>query len=125
MVTIDDFWLTFLLATALPMLTALVTNRWATSTQKALVLLALSVISGALTSIQAAGGTFDPAVALVGIVVSFIQAVGLHYGLLRPLNITGQQGALAKVAPGGLGNSDPNKVVVPGEVVSPPAPPNP
>lgn len=104
-VTIDEFWLTFLVGTVLPMVVALVTNRWASSTLKALVLIVLSVVTGWLTSLQATGGTFELEAAVTSMFVAFITAVGMHFGLLqsRVLGLTGRDGAIAKGIPGGIG----------------------
>lgn len=102
-VTINDFWLTFLVATALPMLVAVIRSRYASSKTGALILVFLSVISGWLTSLGASGGEFDLKTAVVGIFVSFITAVGTHYGLLKPAGVTGSDGAIQKALPMGVG----------------------
>lgn len=110
-VTIDEYWLTFLVSTVLPMVVAFVTNRWASSTLKAMVLIVLSVLTGWLTSLQATGGTFEVKAAVVGMFVSFITAVGMHFGLLqsRVLGLTGRDGAIAKTMPAGIGGGAPNR----------------
>lgn len=103
-VTIDEFWLTFLVATVLPALTALITKRFAPGSTKALVLTALSVIAGWLTSLQATGGDFDLKAAVVAVVTTFVTAVATHYGLLQPLAVTGSSGAIQRSVPGGIGS---------------------
>jgi hypothetical protein len=111
-VTIDDYWLTFAVSTVLPILVALVTNRLASGTVKSLVLLFLSVITGWLTSLYATGGEFDLKSAFIGVVVSFITAVGTHFGLLSTngVGLTGKNGSVAQAAPAGIGApvQDPN-----------------
>lgn len=102
-VTIDEFWLTFLVATVLPALTALVTKRFAPGSTKALVLTALSVIAGWLTSLQATDGDFDLKAAVVGVFTTFVTAVATHYGLLEPLAVTGSEGVIQRSVPGGIG----------------------
>lgn len=98
-VTIDEMWLTFLVATVLPMLAALVIKRWPSSAAGAVVLVLLSVISGWLTSLQATGGTFEPKAAAVSVVMTFVTAVGSHFGLLKPLGVTGTQGLIVGAKP--------------------------
>ena len=106
-VTIDEYWLTFAVSVGLPILVALVTKRLASGAVKSLVLLFLSVITGWLTSLYATGGTFELRAAVVGVAMSFITAVGAHFGLLgtNALNITGKNGAIQTHVPGGIGSS--------------------
>lgn len=102
-VTIDEYWLTFAVSVALPIVVALVTKRLASGAVKSVTLLLLSVITGWLTSLYATGGVFELKAAAVGVAVSFITAVGAHFGLLGPSGITGKNGAIAVSAPGGIG----------------------
>ena len=106
-VTIDEYWLTFLIAVVLPAVVALVTKRWASGTLKAVVLIVLSLVNGWLTSLQATGGTFEVKAAVVGFFVSFVTAVAAHYGLLNTnaLALTGRDGAIARAVPGGIGSA--------------------
>lgn len=102
-VTIDEYWLTFLVSTILPMAVALVTQRLASGTVKSLTLVVLSLLTGWLTSLYATDGTFELKAAVVGFFVSFVTAVGSHFGLLAPAGITGKNGAIAVSAPAGIG----------------------
>jgi hypothetical protein len=103
-ITIDDFWLTFVIATVLPAVTALVVKRFASSSAGAMVLLFLSVVTGALTSIQASGGSFELKTAAVGVFVAYVTAVASHFGLLKPAGVTGSDGAIQRAIPGGVGS---------------------
>lgn len=107
MVTLDPYWLTLIISVFLPMIVALVTKQVASGAVKSLVLLALSALTGTLTSIGASGdSTFDLKSAAVTTVVSFITAVGFHYGLLNNINVTGTDGAIqTKTADFGIGGS--------------------
>lgn len=105
-VTIDDYWLTFLIGTVLPVLTALVTKRFAPGWWKGAVLVLLSVIAGWLTSLQATDGSFEVKAAITSIFMSFTTAVTLHYGLLKQLNVTGDEGIVAKTLSVGVGPVD-------------------
>jgi sterol desaturase/sphingolipid hydroxylase (fatty acid hydroxylase superfamily) len=93
--TINDYWLTLLVSTILPIIVALVTKQQAKPAVKAFVLLLHSAISGWLTSLYATGGTFDPKSALLAIILGFVTATATHFGLLRPTKITGTDGAVA------------------------------
>lgn len=104
MFTLDEYWLTFLIATALPAVVALVTRRLASSSTKAIVLALLAAVTGWLTSLQATGGEFEVKAAVVSIIVTFVTAVASHYGLLKPTGVTGSNGAVAKKVPGGIGH---------------------
>lgn len=106
-VTIDDFWLTFVIATILPAVVAFVTKRYAASQWGAVVLLFLSVVSGWLTSLYATPDhSFDLKTAVIAIVTTFITAVATHYGLLKPLMITGSAGVIQRAVPAGIGSTD-------------------
>ena len=111
LITIDDFWLTFLVATILPAIVAFVTKRFAASQWGAVVLLFLSVISGWLTSLYAVPDhSFDPKTAAIAIVTTFVTAVATHFGLLKPVKITGSEGVIQKAIPAGVG-SEPSSVI--------------
>lgn len=104
-VTIDDYWLTFAVSVALPVLVALVTQRLASGAVKSLVLLFLSLVTGFATSLFATDGTFELKSAGVAFAVSFVTAVAAHFGLLgsNGLNLTGKNGAVATALPSGVG----------------------
>lgn len=106
LVTIDDFWLTFVVGTALPAVTALVTNRLAHPGVKALVLVFLSIVTGWATALLAQPDhSFDLKSTVIGIFVAYITAVASHFGLLAPAGVTGKNGAIALGAPAGIGSS--------------------
>ena len=112
-ITLDDYWLTFLVSVALPMLTAVVKQRFSASWVGSLVLLALAVLSGWLTSLVATGGTFELRTAAVSVAISFITAVGVHYGLLKPMGVTGNGGVILRAMPGGVGTPEPRAITGP------------
>lgn len=103
-VTLDAYWLTMIISVFLPMLVALITKQAASGTVKALTLLFLSAVTGTVTSWQATNGVFDLKDAIVATIMSFVIAVGLHYGLLSPSGVTGARGKIqTKTATFGLG----------------------
>ena len=108
LVTIDEYWLTFAVSVLLPMIVAAVTRRFSAGAVKSLVLLLLAIVAGWLTSLQATGGEFELKAAVTAMFVSFITAVGFHYGLLKPTGVTGDNGAIMQAAPGGIGAATPN-----------------
>jgi hypothetical protein len=90
-----------LIGVVLPMLVGVVTHRLAASWLKSLALLALSVLSAVLTTVVVSdfhwltfGTTF---------MVQFASAVVAHYGLLKPVGITGADGVIQKLIPEGVG----------------------
>lgn len=103
MFVFDGFWLVFIVGTALPALVALVTRQVASSSVKAITLALLSAIGGALIAIQENSGAFELNSTLQTIFVTFFTGVVMHYGLLKPIGITGSHGVVAEKAPGGLG----------------------
>ena len=105
-VTLDPYWLTMIISVFLPMIVALVTKQVASGTVKSLVLLFLAAVTGTVTSWQGNGGTFDVKSAIVSTIMSFVIAVGVHFGLLKSMNVTGSQGAIQrKTAKFGLGKA--------------------
>ncbi|RTL65898.1 MAG: hypothetical protein EKK42_20345 [Pseudonocardiaceae bacterium] len=102
---IDINWLLVLTAFVVPMLTALVTKQVSHSGVKAAVLAALSAVGGVLTEIQSVSGDLSAMswnASLANAVGVFLAGVGLHYGLLRPVGITGSTGAIQEKVPGGI-----------------------
>ncbi len=95
--------LNLLLAAVLPMLTAVITARFANSSIKSLTLVLLTVISTALQTIFDDGGSFEVRPFLITTVMQFVLSVGLHFGLLKPISITGENGAIASSVPAGVG----------------------
>lgn len=102
-VTIPDLWLAFIVGTVLPAVVALVTKRFAGGAVKAVVLVVLSVLGGWLVQLQATGGTFAVKDTLVSVFMTLVTAVAAHFGLLKPLNVTGAQGVIARAVPAGIG----------------------
>lgn len=85
----------------LPLLVALVTHRVAAEWLKSLILLALSVLGGLLTTVGV--DSFHWKDFLLAFAVQFGSAVASHFGALKPLGITGSTGAIQTAIPAGLG----------------------
>jgi len=102
-VTLAPTLLQILVATVLPMLVALVTSRIAAPSVKALTLIVLSAIGGWLTELQASGGTFVLRNAIVTTVTTLVVAIASHFGIWKPLRITGSGGVIQGVVPIGIG----------------------
>jgi hypothetical protein len=102
----DITWLTLLATVILPMIVALVTNRVAHPGLKAGILALLALLTSFINEMLANDGqaTFDVSSWLATSLAVFLGAVGLHYGLLKPTNVTGSTGAIATSAPGGVGS---------------------
>lgn len=101
----DITWLTLIATVILPMIVALVTNRVAHPGLKAGILALLTLVTTFVNELLAndGQGSFDVSSWLATSLAVFLGAVGLHYGLLKPTNVTGSTGAIAKSAPSGLG----------------------
>jgi general stress protein CsbA len=102
-ITLSTVYLALAAGVVLPNLTALLTARMATSRYKALVLAVLSVVAGAVQQVLANHGTFVPKTLALWAGVTFMTSVVTHYGLLKPLGLTGSAGTVARTLPGGIG----------------------
>lgn len=102
-VTVPLDLLNVLLAVALPVVTALVTARFANSTVKTVVLIALTVITTALQQVFDDNGEFKAEDFAYTTSLQFLMSVGFHFGLLKPIKITGESGAVARAVPAGVG----------------------
>jgi hypothetical membrane protein len=91
------------LAVVLPMLTALITARYANSAVKTCVLVALSVIAVALQGVFQDDGILHVREFIIQTSLQFFMAVGAHFGLLKPLSVTGESGVVASAVPAGVG----------------------
>lgn len=99
-------WLGFAVSVILPALVAFVTKQTAHSGVKAIVLLVLAAVTGFVdTWIDAAnqGVIFNFGAAAVATLMSFAVAVLAHYGLLKPVSVTGSTGAIQTNVSGGIG----------------------
>lgn len=99
-------WLNVAINVVLPAVVALVTARLAHPGLKAVLLLFLSAVSGFLVSALAAvdsGVGFDWSQAGFTVLSGFAVAVLAHFGLLKPMSITGAQGSIQTSMPGGVG----------------------
>jgi small-conductance mechanosensitive channel len=83
---IDLNWIMLVSGTVLPFLVALVTARLARAGLKAIVLAALAAVAGFANDIT-----------------TFLIAVGMHFGLWRPTNLTGVNGTVQHKVPQGVG----------------------
>ncbi len=105
---IDLNWLTLLSGTLLPMLVGLVTAQVANSGVKAVILAALSAVAGLTVELISVGGdvaVYDWNSGLANAVTTFLVAVGLHYGLLKPLQVTGRDGVIQRNVTAGIGDT--------------------
>lgn len=105
-VTIPLDVLNLLLAAVLPLLTALVTARFASSALKSITLAALTVIATSLQSVFDSGGGFEIRDYLMTTTLQFLMSVGFHFGLLKPVALTGDHGVVAQKVPAGIGGPD-------------------
>jgi hypothetical protein len=112
-VNITAMLLTAAISALVPWLTAVVVHWQAPEGVKAAVSLLLTTVTGVLTGLQTDSHDWQHLVLYA--FEGFVVATGTHFGLWKPANITGSQGAIANTFPGwfGLGSDR----VVDGEVV--------
>lgn len=96
MIEVDVAALTFVVATLIPVLTALVTKAHASPGVKAVVTALLSAVAGAASVAIAGEGAIDVGHVAISIGVAWITAVSTHFGLLKPVGVTGAEGAVAQ-----------------------------
>lgn len=83
--------LTFVVGSLLPVLTGLVTKTVTSARRKAVILLALSAVSGLLTELLAAmtsDVTYDLASGLFNAATIFVIGVAVQFGLWKPTGVT-------------------------------------
>lgn len=93
----------------IPAAVAFVTKRLGSNTLKSGVLVALSALSAVLVQATTTND-YNVNTLLTGFFVTFISAVSSHYGFLKPVGITGTDGAIQTVFPGGVGKVVPEYV---------------
>ena len=81
------YWLGLAISVVLPVLVGLVTTRVTHAGTKAVLLLALTAVTGFLTELQAGGPGFDAGTAAVLWLVSFGTGVLAHFGLWKPTGV--------------------------------------
>lgn len=104
-VTLDLTWLNLVIAMLLPMLVDLVVKKVAPPRLKSTALLFLAAVGASLTEIYNAGGVFDLATAAINTVIMFVVAVAAHFGYWKPQAVTGKDGFIQRVLPGGVGGA--------------------
>lgn len=100
---LDVTYVSFLVSVILPMLTALITKRYAKGWVKTVCLIVLSIIAGFAEQIISNGGVFVFDRAGIYMILTFLVAALVHFGILKPINLTGENGIIARSVPGGLG----------------------
>jgi hypothetical protein len=83
------YWLGLLVSVGLPVLVGLVTTRVTSAARKAVLLLALSTVNGFLVEVLHPVAGFDPGTAAVLSGVTFGIGVLVHFGLYKPVGLSG------------------------------------
>lgn len=96
MIEVDVAALTFVVGTLIPVLVALVTKAHASPGVKAVITALLSAVAGAASLAIAGEGKIDVAHVAVSIGVAWFTAITTHFGLLKPVGVTGAEGAVAQ-----------------------------
>jgi len=96
MIQVDVAALTFVVSTLVPVLTALVTKAHAHSGVKAVVTALLSGVAAGAAIALAHQGQVDLAEVGLTVAIAWFTAITTHYGLLKPVGVTGSEGAVAQ-----------------------------
>lgn len=83
-IVISASWLTLLAGALIPFLTGLVTKKIASSAVKSVCTAVLSTVAGIVSAAQQNDGHVEMESALVNILIAFVTAISLYYGLYRP-----------------------------------------
>lgn len=102
-VNVDTLWLTFVIGTILPAAVAFVTKQYASSAWKAWVLVALTVLTAIAQTVLTNGGSFELYETLTTFFMTYVTAITVHLGLLKPAGVTGAEGSISQSVPGGVG----------------------
>jgi hypothetical protein len=93
------YWLGLLVSVILPVLVGLVTTRVTSARAKAVLLLALSTLNGFVVEYAAPGPGYSVGTAAVLALVTFATGVLTHFGLWKPVGVSGKaQDSLIKAA---------------------------
>jgi hypothetical protein len=84
------YWLGLLVSVILPVLVGLATTRVTHAGVKAVLLLALSGVNGVLVEYVAGGPGYDVGTAVVLALVAFATGVLSHFGLWKPVGVSGR-----------------------------------
>lgn len=105
--------LNMVLSMVLPLVHSWVTNISAPERIKVLITALMAAVTGFITPFIAGTQSwtnFDWQLAVISIGSMFFGSVLSHYGLWKPLSVTGSDGAIQAIAPGGLGAPAPADV---------------
>jgi len=104
----------------LPLVIQLVTNSAAPEPVKAVVTLLISAIVGAITPFLTGVQTWPPSdwwAVILSAASVFLTSILAHYGLWKPVGVTGSDGSIANKVPGGIGGT----AAAPADPEDPPA----
>lgn len=87
-----------LVTLVLPVLVGLVTTRVTSAGAKAVLLLLLTAANGFLVELGAAGPGYNVANGVFYAAVSFVTAVAVHFGFLKPTGISGKAQDMLRTA---------------------------
>jgi hypothetical protein len=102
-ITVDAVWLDLVMGTVLPIVVAIVKRRYGRVWVGAVLLAVLAAAEAVLREVMGANGRFDIKPVLIHFFLTFISGVAMHFGLLKPVGVTGDEGAVQRVIPAGIG----------------------
>lgn len=96
MIQVDVAALTFVVSTLIPVLTALVTKAHASPGVKAVVTALLAGVAAGVALAIRQEGSVDLGQFVVTAALAWFTAITTHFGLLKPVGVTGADGAVAQ-----------------------------
>lgn len=102
-VTLNVGLLEFVVYIFLPWIVDLVTKRWADGRVKSAVLAILAIFTTLVQEVLLGGGTFSIADFLGKLITALATAFLFHQYVWKPLGVTGDDGAILKAIPVGVG----------------------
>ena len=106
MVHVDVSLLRFLADSGLPLLAAFILRRFADERIKSLVLMVLAFVLAIVQDLIMLNGDFVFSVFLSNFTSAIVVGFITHQFIWKPIGVTGDQGAILKLVPGGLGRVD-------------------
>lgn len=103
-ILITSFALVTYVSPLLPIVVALVTKANAPPAVKATVLIVLALITALVADAIRTGSSIAINGLFLGrFAIALAVSIASHFGLLKPLGVTGSKGAVARKVPGGIG----------------------
>lgn len=102
MLTIDLAFLSFVLGSVIPIAVAFLAKLKASSALKATLNALLALVAGLASAAQVTDGVISKTGA-IAVFYAWVASQAAHYGLLKPIKLTGSEGVIQQKLRGGIG----------------------